>query len=77
MLDCHCLTYNENEKESQAEIGSCINYHCIYRSGFIDSVYNTLPENTLKWYVKKSFSEIAHSVVNAKMDISHKHIHSI
>ena len=45
VLDCHCITYNENEKESQAEIGSCI-YYCVYKSSFIDSVYNILPENT-------------------------------
>ena len=24
VLDCHCITYNENVKESQAEIGNCV-----------------------------------------------------
>ena len=28
VLDCHCITYSENEKESQAEIGNCI-YNCV------------------------------------------------
>ena len=43
VLDCHCITYNE---ESQAEIGSCI-YNCFNtkKTGFSDSVYHILPKN--------------------------------
>ena len=44
VLDCHCITYNE---ESQADIGSCI-YNCFNatKTGFSDSVYHILPKNT-------------------------------
>ena len=44
VLDCHCITYNE---ESQAEIGSCI-YNCFNtnKTDFSYSVYHILPENT-------------------------------
>ena len=43
VLDCHCITYNE---ESQAEIGSCI-YNCFNtnKTDFSDSVYHILPKN--------------------------------
>ena len=46
VLDCYCITYNENDKESQVEIGNCI-YNCvnIKESYFIDSVYHILPKN--------------------------------
>ena len=43
VLDCYCITYNKNEKESQAEIGSCI-YNCGYTDS-IYSLYQILPEN--------------------------------
>ena len=48
VLDCHCITYHENEKESQAEIGTCV-YNCVNTSqiiNFIASVYHILPKNT-------------------------------
>ena len=47
VLDCHCITYSESEKESQAEIGNCV-YNCINkrRSEFTDPMYHTLPKNT-------------------------------
>ena len=46
VLDCYCITYNENEKESQAEIGNCV-YNCfnINKTDFSDSVYRILPKN--------------------------------
>ena len=46
VLDCYCITYNENEKESQAEIGSCI-YNCfnVNKTDFSDSVYHMLLKN--------------------------------
>ena len=46
VFDCYCITYNKNEKESQAEIGKCI-YNCvnINKIDFNDSVYNILSEN--------------------------------
>ena len=45
VLACYCITYNENDKESQAEIGSCM-YNC-FKTNSIYSVYhnNMLPEN--------------------------------
>ena len=60
VLDCYCITYNENDKESQAEIGSCI-YNCfnINKTDFSDSVYHMLPKNTLdsnKVTCQKEFS---------------------
>ena len=46
ILDCYCITYNENDKESQAEIGKCI-YNCfnVNKTDFSDSVYHILPYN--------------------------------
>ena len=60
VLDCYCITYNENDKESQAEIGKCI-YNCfnVNKTDFSDSVYHMLPKNTLdsnKVVCQKEFS---------------------
>ena len=45
VLDYYCITYNENDKESQAEIGNCI-YNCVYKNAINNSVYRVLPRNT-------------------------------
>ena len=47
VLDCYCITYNESENESQAEIGNCM-YNCfnINKTDFSDFLYHILPKNT-------------------------------
>ena len=56
VLDCYCITYNESEKESQAEVGSCI-YNCvnINKIDFSDPVYHILLENTSEVVCEKEF----------------------
>ena len=51
VLYCYCITYNENEKKSQAEIGSCM-FNCfkIRKTDFIDSAYHILPKNSSDSY---------------------------
>ena len=47
VLNCYCITYNKNEKESQAEIGNCM-FNCfkINKTDFSYSAYHILPKNT-------------------------------